>query len=105
MPTLPTWIQRLGTEDLTFIKNFVLFSGSIKEMAGAYGMSYPTMRARLDHLIEKIEIADDERNDSFETLVKTLALEKRIDIPTTKILLDAYRSAKDSDGPEEGGNR
>lgn len=82
---------------MNFIKNFVLASGSIKEMASAYGVSYPTMRARLDRLIEKIEIADDERNDSFETLVKNLALEKRIDIPTTKILLDAYRHTKERD--------
>lgn len=95
METIPSWLQGLDTEDASFIKNFVLASGSIKEMASAYGVSYPTMRARLDRLIDKIEIADDERNDSFETLVKTLALEKRIDIPTAKILLDAYRRTKE----------
>ena len=102
MASVPIWIRRLDTEDVNFIKNFVLASGSIKEMAGAYGVSYPTMRARLDRLIEKIEIADDERNDSFETLVKNLALEKRIDIPTTKILLDEYRRTKD--GAQERGD-
>lgn len=97
MAAIPSWVQGLDTEDLNFIKNFVLASGSIKEMSGAYGVSYPTMRARLDRLIEKIEIADDERNDAFETLVKNLALEKRIDISTTKILLDAYRQMKGKD--------
>ena len=102
MASVPVWIRRLDTEDVNFIKNFVLASGSIKEMAGAYGVSYPTMRARLDRLIEKIEIADDERNDSFETLVKNLALEKRIDIPTTKILLDEYRRTKN--GAKERGD-
>ena len=102
MASVPIWIRRLDTEDVNFIKNFVLASGSIKEMAGAYGVSYPTMRARLDRLIEKIEIADDERNDSFETLVKNLALEKRIDIPTTKILLDEYRRTKN--GAKERGD-
>ena len=102
MASIPAWIRRLDTEDVNFIKNFVLASGSIKEMASTYGVSYPTMRSRLDRLIEKIEIADDERNDSFETLVKNLALEKHIDIPTTKILLDEYRRVKD--GAKERGD-
>lgn len=92
---LPDWIQSLDSEDIGFIKNFVLSSGSIKEMSRLYGVSYPTMRARLDTLIAKIEIADDDRIDPYEALVKRLALEGRFDVPTTRTLLDAYRQTKE----------
>ena len=48
----PRWLDFLEEEDLSFIKRFVMASGSLKELAGAYGISYPTVRLRLDRLIE-----------------------------------------------------
>ena len=33
---------------------FVLVSGSIKDLAAEYGVSYPTMRGRLDGVIERL---------------------------------------------------
>lgn len=51
---IPVWMQGLSDADLNFIKRFVLCSGSIKDMSEVYGDSYPTMRGRLDRLIEKI---------------------------------------------------
>ena len=41
---IPDWIMQLEEEDLAFIKNFVLASGSLKEIAGIYGVTYPTVR-------------------------------------------------------------
>ena len=41
METMPGWIAALEEEDLTFIKKFVLASGSLKEVAALYGVSYP----------------------------------------------------------------
>ena len=35
-----------------FIKKFLLASGSLKEVAGLYGVTYPTVRLRLDRLID-----------------------------------------------------
>lgn len=51
MDALPSWMAGLEEEDAAFIKKFVLASGSLKEMAGLYGVSYPTVRLRLDRLI------------------------------------------------------
>ena len=51
---IPVWMQGLSDADLNFIKRFVLCSGSIKDMSEAYGVSYPTMRGRLDRLIETL---------------------------------------------------
>ncbi|MBQ8144487.1 MAG: DUF2089 family protein, partial [Butyricicoccus sp.] len=55
---LPAWMAQLESEDLAFIKRFVLASGSLKAVAEEYGVTYPTVRLRLDRLIQKIEIAD-----------------------------------------------
>ena len=33
---IPSWMENLESEDLTFIKNFILASGSLKEMAKIY---------------------------------------------------------------------
>ena len=51
MATLPAWMSELDTEDLEFTKKFLLSSGSLKEVAALYGVSYPTVRLRLDRLI------------------------------------------------------
>jgi hypothetical protein len=47
-------LLRLDEEDLNMVTEFVLVSGSIKDLAAGYGVSYPTMRLRLDRLIERL---------------------------------------------------
>jgi hypothetical protein len=51
---VPEWLGGLEDEDAVFVKNFVLASGSLKEIANQYGVTYPTARLRLDRLIAKI---------------------------------------------------
>lgn len=48
-------LARLTKEEQSFILDFVCFSGSLKEMAKKLGISYPTVRNRLDDLIEKLK--------------------------------------------------
>lgn len=48
-------LARLSPEEQRFIELFVLSSGSLKAVAAAEDISYPTMRNRLDSLIERIE--------------------------------------------------
>lgn len=47
---LPT-LMRLSDDDQTFICDFVKCSGSLKEMSQKLGLSYPTVRNRLDDII------------------------------------------------------
>lgn len=47
-------LARLTPEDQTFLLSLVKYSGSLKELAKAYGVSYPTVRNRLDALIDRI---------------------------------------------------
>lgn len=51
---LPLYMK-LAREDQDFILNFFLSSGSIKEMAKQAGNSYPTMRNKMDDLINEIK--------------------------------------------------
>lgn len=50
---LPVFMQ-LDVEEQQFVLEFLLSSGSIKDMAGKLGKSYPTVRNRLDDLILKV---------------------------------------------------
>ncbi len=51
--SLPILLQLSG-EEQDFIFEFVLSSGSLKKMAVKMGKSYPTVRNKLDDIIEKI---------------------------------------------------
>lgn len=95
MDTLPAWIAALEDEDAAFIKKFVLASGSLKEMAGLYGVSYPTVRLRLDRLIQKIRLSETAEADPYVALVKRLAVDDRLDFDTAKLLLSEYRKTKE----------
>lgn len=60
-------LASLGVADQEFILAFVKASGSLKEMARLLGVSYPTVRNRLDEVIERIEgVEEGARNGSRE---------------------------------------
>jgi hypothetical protein len=44
----------LPREDLDLITELVLRSGSLKDLATTYGVSYPTIRSRLDRVIGRL---------------------------------------------------
>ena len=87
----PDWLDGLNDEDRAFIKRFVLASGSLKAVAQHYGISYPTVRLRLDRLIQKIEILDDPRQEGpFEQCLRLLYAEGRIEMPALSRLRHAH---------------
>ena len=47
-------LYRLAPGEQHFVELFVLSSGSLKQMAKLLGISYPTVRSRLDELIETL---------------------------------------------------
>ena len=86
------WLELFDEEDFSFLKRFLLASGSLKELAEGYGISYPTVRLRLDRLIEKAKIADKrEVTGPFERKARGLFADGRIDAPTLKALLAAHQ--------------
>jgi hypothetical protein len=45
----------LSAEEQDFVLSFIKHSGSLKEMANQLKLSYPTVRNRLNDIIEKIK--------------------------------------------------
>ena len=91
---LPEWMANLEDEDIAFIKRFILASGSLKEMAKQYQVSYPTVRLRLDKLIQKIKLSDDAEHEPYIALIKRLAINEKLDFETAKIFISAYKKTK-----------
>jgi hypothetical protein len=51
-------LARLTLEDQVFITAFVRSHGSIKEMEQTFGVSYPTIKARLNRIAGQLQFVD-----------------------------------------------
>jgi len=88
------WLEALDEEDVQFLKRFVLSSGSLKQLCDEYGVSYPTVRARLDRLIAKVHAADDPKIvDSFQRKLHVLVAEGKMPAALARDLWKAHRAA------------
>jgi len=90
---VPEWMAGLEDEDVIFMKRFIQASGSLKEIARQYQVTYPTVRLRLDKLIQKIQISEDISNDPYIALVKRLVINDKIDFDTAKVLIAEYKKS------------
>ena len=89
---IPDWIKGLTTEDFQFIKRLLLASGSLKEVASQYGISYPTVRIRLNRLIEKVIALDtDKPKTKFHQTLQGLVADGKLDITIAKELLKVFK--------------
>jgi hypothetical protein len=92
------WLDHLTPEDVSFLKRFLLASGTLKELARQYGVSYPTVRLRLDRLIEKVRLIDEQTHAGpFELALRTLYAEGKVDDEAFRALLGAYEREKEGD--------
>ena len=91
---LPEWMAGLEEEDVAFIRRFLLASGSLKEVAAQYGVTYPTVRLRLDRLIQKIRLSEDTAADPYIATVKRLAVNEKLDLDTAKLLIAEYKKTR-----------
>lgn len=51
-------LARLNLEDQVFVTAFVRCHGSIKEMEQTFGVSYPTIKSRLNRISKSLEFVD-----------------------------------------------
>jgi len=51
-------LARLSAEDQIFVTAFVRSHGSIKEMERVFGVSYPTIKARLNRIGDSLDFVD-----------------------------------------------
>ena len=90
----PIWLRELDDEDLQFVKRLLLASGSLKAVAEEYGLSYPTVRARLDRLIAKVQAAEDPKvKDPFHRKLQIMVADGEIPMAIAKTLLEAHRAS------------
>ena len=64
-------LARLRYEDQVFVSAFVRSHGSIKEMEKAFGISYPTVKNRLNRIMEQlpfVEVAVSTAEDPLDLL-------------------------------------
>lgn len=90
-----SWLSELDTEDINFIKKFILASGSLKEIAKIYAVSYPTVRLRLDRLIQRIQLAEKADDDVFINLIKRLTIDEKVELDVAKTIIHAYKERKE----------
>jgi hypothetical protein len=92
----------LPREDLDLITQLVLFSGSLKDLANAYGVSYPTIRLRLDRVIERLRAAvDGQPPDPLSELLARLVERDELSASNARTVRDLARQlARQSTEPE-----
>ena len=93
MTAMAPWLSVLNEEDLQFLKRFLLSSGSLKALAEEYSVSYPTVRARLDRFIAKIQAVEDPKiTDPFHQKLKILVADASLPSNLAKELLELHRT-------------
>jgi hypothetical protein len=89
---VPVWTEVLDEDDWQVLYCFLVASGSLKALADGYGISYPTVRARLDRLIAKVQAADDVQvADDFERKLRVLLADAQLPAGAARELLQAHR--------------
>jgi hypothetical protein len=88
----PHPLDQLEAEDREFVLRFVLASGSLKDVADDYGVSYPTLRARLDRLIKRLNQAVEQRKpDPMAELLATMIERGELNSKAAQKLLKLHR--------------
>ncbi|MCG9844054.1 DUF2089 domain-containing protein, partial [Staphylococcus argenteus] len=72
----------------------ILSSGSLKQLSEEYRVSYPTIRLRLDRLIEKIKINESDTN-FFKSNIMQMAIDQNIDLESARKIISLYELDKE----------
>ena len=92
--TIPDWMRELSEEDWQFIKRLLLASGSLKDVARQYQITYPTVRIRLNRLIEKVQVLDSQQlKTKFHQKIQLLVVEGKLDTATARMLLKTHEES------------
>jgi hypothetical protein len=85
----------LSAEELDLVLRLVLASGSLKELAQAYGVTYPTIRARVDRVIARLqELIGGMPTDPINELLADLVERGEMTYSAALAVQDLYRKQK-----------
>jgi hypothetical protein len=65
-------LAQLSLEDQVFVMAFLRSHGSIKEMEQTFGVSYPTIKARLNRISSQFEFVDTDPSPSRNEVLEKL---------------------------------
>src|SRR5215475_3938409 len=65
-------LARLSAEDQVFVAAFLRSHGSIKEMEQVFGVSYPTVKARLNRIAAQLPFVETEASPSRSEILERL---------------------------------
>ena len=68
----PPELARLSLEDQVFVVAFVRSHGSIKEMEQTFGVSYPTIKARLNRISGQLQFVETDPSPSRQEILDRL---------------------------------
>ncbi|MGR8827543.1 DUF2089 domain-containing protein [Leuconostoc citreum] len=88
------WFLKLEREDQEFVKQLVKASGSLKELAKIYQVSYPTVRVRLNKIIQHIDLIEQQGKSSFETKIMEMVINDELPLNLAKKILVDYQEEK-----------
>jgi hypothetical protein len=69
----PPQLARLSAEDQVFVAAFLRSHGSIKEMEQMFGVSYPTVKARLARIADSLEFIDESPSPARAEVLERLS--------------------------------
>ena len=93
-------LEQLDEDDLNMVTSFILVSGSIKDLATQYGVSYPTMRQRLDRLIERVQrLVDGTEADPLSDYLADLLTRGQLSPDIARRIRELHRAAACSTDP------
>src|SRR4051794_22058190 len=85
-------LRQLDDDDLEFVQRLVLASGSLKDVAALYGVSYPTIRGRLDKLIGRVRgLVEGRPADPMADLLADLIARGEIGPSAARAVLHLHR--------------
>jgi len=85
----PPQLAQLSIDDQVFVAAFVRAHGSIKEMERIFGVSYPTIKSRLNRIAEHLHFVDTDPAPPSADVVDRL---QRGEISVQEALADLERS-------------
>ncbi len=65
-------LARLSAEDQVFVMAFIQCHGSIKDMEQMFGISYPTVKNRLNRLAERLKLVETKAFTSQDDILSEL---------------------------------
>ena len=93
-------LTKLSREDLDLISDLVLASGSLKDLAQVYHVSYPTIRLRLDKTIERLrQIREDKVPDRLTLLLSQLVERGELSTSSARSIRDLARETSNNKEP------